>query len=91
MLVYFTSIWAIFRPLGIFYIHWVYVTPFYYIFTRFGTLYEEKSGNPVLNCQAAIELNAVFLFQLFLLSKPLLTIKRSEAAFFGGETDLSKV
>jgi hypothetical protein len=48
---------------GIFYVHLVNIpaiwhiyghlvlfTPFWYIFTRFGMLYEEKSGNPVWNC-----------------------------------------
>jgi hypothetical protein len=36
--VYFKAIWYILRPFGIFYDC--------YIFSRFGTLYEEKSGNP---------------------------------------------
>jgi hypothetical protein len=37
--VYFTAIWYILRPFGIFYDYW-------YIFFRFGMLYQEKSGNP---------------------------------------------
>jgi hypothetical protein len=40
------SNWLTFRPLGIFYGRLVYFTSFWYIFTRFGTLYQEQSGNP---------------------------------------------
>jgi hypothetical protein len=49
MLVYFMSIRSIFRPFGIFYGHLAYFTPFWYIFTRVGMLYQEKSGNPGTN------------------------------------------
>jgi hypothetical protein len=38
-LVYFTAIWYILRPLGIFY-------GYFMIFSSFGMLYGEKSGNP---------------------------------------------
>jgi hypothetical protein len=38
-LVYFTTIWYILWPFGIFYGHLVY-------FSHFGLLYYEKSGNP---------------------------------------------
>jgi hypothetical protein len=38
-LVYFTAIWYILWPFGIFYEFW-------YIFSPFGMLYQEKSGNP---------------------------------------------
>jgi hypothetical protein len=38
-LVNFTAIWHILRPFGIFYLLLVH-------FTRFGMLYQEKSGNP---------------------------------------------
>jgi hypothetical protein len=44
-LVYFTAIWSILQPFGTFCGHLVF---FIVIFTRFGTLYEEKSGNPGL-------------------------------------------
>jgi hypothetical protein len=37
---YFTGVWYILWPFGIFYGYLVY-------FSRFGTLYQEKSGNPV--------------------------------------------
>jgi hypothetical protein len=67
MLVYFTAIWYILQPFGIFYSHLVYFTAIWYIlqpfgifyshfgifygslinFARVGTLYHEKSGNPV--------------------------------------------
>jgi hypothetical protein len=39
MLVYCVAIWAILRPLDIFLAIW-------YISSRFGMLYQEKSGNP---------------------------------------------
>jgi hypothetical protein len=45
-LVYFTAIWSILRPLEIFYGHLVYFVLIWYIFTRFGILDQEKSGNP---------------------------------------------
>jgi hypothetical protein len=38
-LVYFTPVWYILRPFGIFYGY----------LTRFGMLYQEKSGNPGFN------------------------------------------
>jgi hypothetical protein len=38
-LVYFTAIWCISKPFGIFYGNLVY-------FSRFGMLYQGKSGNP---------------------------------------------
>jgi hypothetical protein len=37
--VYFTGIWSILLPFGIFYGYLVY-------FSRFGMLYRDKSGNP---------------------------------------------
>jgi hypothetical protein len=48
-LVYFTSSWSILLPLGIFCGHLTYVMVIWNIFPVFGTLYQEKSGNPV-NC-----------------------------------------
>jgi hypothetical protein len=41
MSVYFMAIWSILRPFGIMYVYLVY-------FSRFGILYQEKSGNPDL-------------------------------------------
>jgi hypothetical protein len=35
-------------PIGIFYGHLVHSVVFWYIFSRFGMLRREKSGNPVL-------------------------------------------
>jgi hypothetical protein len=46
ILVNFMTIWSILRPLEIFYCHLVYCVVIWYIFPRFGILYEEKSGNP---------------------------------------------
>jgi hypothetical protein len=46
MLVFFMTIWSILRPLDIFYGHSVYLVVIWYIFPRFGILYQEKSGNP---------------------------------------------
>jgi hypothetical protein len=42
MLVYFMTIWPILRPVEIIYVHSVY-------FSRFGMLYQEKSGNPAIH------------------------------------------
>jgi hypothetical protein len=44
-LVNFPAIWHILWLFGIFY-------PVWYIFTRFGMLYQEKSGNPAGRCGA---------------------------------------
>jgi hypothetical protein len=46
MLVYFMDIWSIFRPVDVL-ILWPFVV-IWYIFPRFGILYQEKSGNPDL-------------------------------------------
>jgi hypothetical protein len=43
------TIWFILRQLEIFYGHLVYFVVIWYIFPRFGILYQEKSGNPVAN------------------------------------------
>jgi hypothetical protein len=45
----FMTIWSIFRPLKIFYVHLVYFVVIWYISTCFGILYQEKSGNPALH------------------------------------------
>jgi hypothetical protein len=50
MLVYFMAIWYILWPFGIFCVHFVYFMVIWYIFPRFGTLYQEKSGNPAWSC-----------------------------------------
>jgi hypothetical protein len=42
----FRAILSISRPTGIFYGHLVHFVVIWYIFTRFGMLYREKSGNP---------------------------------------------
>jgi hypothetical protein len=68
MPVYFTVIWHISWPLGIFYGHLVYcmatwyilwpfgnVVVIWYIFPRFGTLCQEKSGNPAPHSKLAPE------------------------------------
>jgi hypothetical protein len=34
------------RSIGIFYVQLVYLVVVWYIFPRFGLLYQEKSGNP---------------------------------------------
>jgi hypothetical protein len=46
MLEYCMAIWSILRPLEIVYGHLVYLVFIWYIFPRFGILYQEKSGNP---------------------------------------------
>jgi hypothetical protein len=45
MLVYFMAIWSILRSFGLFCGHLVYVEVIWYIFPRFGMLYQEKSGH----------------------------------------------
>jgi hypothetical protein len=45
-LVYFMTIWSILRPLKIFSGHLVYFVIIWYIFPRFGILYQEKSDYP---------------------------------------------
>jgi hypothetical protein len=45
ILVYFMTIWSILRPLEIFSSHLVYFVVIWYIFPRFGILYQGKSGN----------------------------------------------
>jgi hypothetical protein len=46
MLVYFMNIWPILMPFGIFCGHLAYFVVIWYIFSRFGMLHHEKSGNP---------------------------------------------
>jgi hypothetical protein len=45
-------IWNILRPFGISYDHFVYFQVSWYIFSRFGMLYYEKSGNPASRCRS---------------------------------------
>jgi hypothetical protein len=44
------AIWYILQPYGIFYGHLVYLLVIWYIFYRFGMLWQEKSGYPEINC-----------------------------------------
>jgi hypothetical protein len=44
----FMPIWNMLWPFGIYYGHLVYYVVIWYIFHRFGTLCQGKSGNPVL-------------------------------------------
>jgi hypothetical protein len=46
MLVYFIAIWSTRLRLGIFCGHLIYLWLFGMYFSRFGMLYQEKSGNP---------------------------------------------
>jgi hypothetical protein len=50
LLVYFIAIWSILRQCGIFCAHLIHFIVIWYIFSRFGMLYQEKSGNPVCDC-----------------------------------------
>jgi hypothetical protein len=50
MLVYFKDTWSIVRSFVIFYRHLVQFVVIWYISSSFGILYQEKSGNPVLDC-----------------------------------------
>jgi hypothetical protein len=70
MLVYFVAIWSILQPFGIFCGHLVYIFVIWYIcgifygylvyFSRFGILYQEKSGNP-----ARAEPTEIIVFNFF--------------------------
>jgi hypothetical protein len=44
--IYFMAIWYILWQFGIFDGYLVYFVKIWYIFSRFGMLYQEKSGNP---------------------------------------------
>jgi hypothetical protein len=46
ILAYFMTIGSILRPLEVIYGHSVYFVDIWFIFPRFGILYQEKSGNP---------------------------------------------
>jgi hypothetical protein len=46
MFVYYLSVWSILRLFGIFCGPLVYFMAIWYIFSRSGVLYNEKSGNP---------------------------------------------
>jgi hypothetical protein len=54
MLKYFWAIWSIFWLFGIFCGHLLYYVVIWYIFRRFGMLYQEKSGNPGQRCPLLI-------------------------------------
>jgi hypothetical protein len=54
ILVYFLTIWSILRPLQIFYGHMSYFVVIWYVYPRFGILYQEKSGNPGSDSEAEI-------------------------------------
>jgi hypothetical protein len=47
-LVYFSAIWSVFQPFGIFCEHFGILYSYLVCFSRFGMLYIEKSGNPVV-------------------------------------------
>jgi hypothetical protein len=46
ILLHFMAVWTVLQPLGIFCCHLVCLMVIWFIFSRFGTLYQEKSGNP---------------------------------------------
>jgi hypothetical protein len=49
MMVYFMDTWSILRSFVRFYGHLVQFVIIWYIFSRFGILFQEKSGNPDVN------------------------------------------
>jgi hypothetical protein len=49
MMVFLMDAWSVLRPFVIFYGHLVQLVVFWYSFSRFGILYQEKSGNPDLD------------------------------------------
>jgi hypothetical protein len=46
MMAYFMAIWSILQPFGMFHGNLVHFLVICYIFSRFGMLYQEKSGTP---------------------------------------------
>jgi hypothetical protein len=48
MLKYFKAIWNILQTFGLFYDHLVHFAFIWYNFSGFGTMHQEKSGNPGL-------------------------------------------
>jgi hypothetical protein len=48
MLICFMAIWNSLGTFGIFYNHWVHFVFSWYIFSGFGIMHQEKSGNPAL-------------------------------------------
>jgi hypothetical protein len=44
--VYILAILVVLRQFGVFYLHWEYFVVIWYIFSHFGMLQQEKSGNP---------------------------------------------
>jgi hypothetical protein len=60
MLVYFMAIWSILWPFGLFCSHLVYFVAIWFIswllFSRFGMLYQNKSGNPADNDRTNVDI-----------------------------------
>jgi hypothetical protein len=55
ILIYFSAIWNILRIFWIFYDHLVHFVFIWYIFSGFGIMQLEKSGNPGSLCAALFE------------------------------------
>jgi hypothetical protein len=51
MLIYFMTIWNTLMAFGKFYDHLAHFVLIWYIFSGFGTAYQEKSGNPALEAE----------------------------------------
>jgi hypothetical protein len=49
--IYFMAVWNILRWLGTFYDHLVHCVFIWYTFSGFGSMYQEKSGNPGQICR----------------------------------------
>jgi hypothetical protein len=49
------AIWNILQTFGIFYDHLVHFVFIWYIFSGFGIMYQEKSGNPAPNLREKLE------------------------------------
>jgi hypothetical protein len=54
MMVYFIDSWSILRSFVLVYGHWVQFVVIWYIFSRFGILCQEKSGNPAATARALL-------------------------------------
>jgi hypothetical protein len=55
------AIWNILLILGIFYGHLEYFVFILYIFSNFGVMHQEKSGNSALDCLVCTKMDLVYL------------------------------
>jgi hypothetical protein len=80
MLIYYTAVWFILRLLGIVCGHLAYFMVIWYIFSHFGMLPQEKSGNPALTVNGRSELTTLGIIHCWISAKTkLVPISTSKA------------